>query len=66
MVKDQLDNERGNPLPPLHGLLTYYYYYYQQGIFYMDQRKERIAHNTTFVIPVVEHWPERLIAQCPP
>ena len=50
MVKDHSDSERGNPLPP-------------HGFFYMHHPTDRIAHTTAFVIPVVEHWLERKIAQ---
>ena len=35
----------------------------QQGVFYMHHPIDRIAHTTAFVIPVVEHWLEREIAQ---
>ena len=50
MVKDHSDSEKGNPLLP-HGLL------------FPSYSKDRIAHTTGFVIPVVEHWLEREIAQ---
>ena len=50
MVKDHSDNEKGNPLPP-------------HRFFYMHYPTDRIAHTTTFVTPVVEHWLEREIAQ---
>ena len=51
MVKDHSDSEKGNPLPP-HSL-----------IFYMPHPKDKIAHTTAFVTPVMEHWLEREIAQ---
>ena len=51
MVKDHSDSEKGNLLPP-HRLL-----------FPMHYPTDRIAHTTTFVTPVVEHWLEREIAQ---
>ena len=54
MVKDHSDSERGNLLP-LHGLL-----------FPIDSNctiPDMIAHTTTFVTPVVEHWLERETAQ---
>ena len=35
----------------------------QQGFFYMHHLTDRIAHTTAFVIPVVEHWLEREVAQ---
>ena len=38
-------------------------YDYQQGFFYKHHPTDRIAHTTAFVTPVVEHWPEREIAQ---
>ena len=47
MVKDHSD-EKGNPLPLLYGLLI---------------PTDRIAHTTTFVTPVVEHWLERETAE---
>ena len=48
MVKGHSDNERGNPLPPLHW-----------PFFPTD----KIAHTTAFVTPVVDHCLEREIAQ---
>ena len=35
----------------------------ENGFFYMHHPTYRIAHTTTFVTPVVEHWLERDIAQ---
>ena len=35
----------------------------RQGFFYMYNPTDRIAHTTTFVTPVLEHWLEREIAQ---
>ena len=55
MVKDHLDSEKGNPLPPLH--------FFQQRIFYMHHPTDRITHTTAFVTSVMEHWLEREIAQ---
>ena len=49
MVKDHSDSEKGNLLPP-HRLL-------------FPINSKRIAHTTAFVIPVMEHWLEREIAQ---
>ena len=49
MVKDHSDSERGSPLLP-HGLL-------------FQISTDRIAHTTSFVTPVVEHWVEREITQ---
>ena len=51
MVKDHSDSERGNPLPP-YGLL-----FNSKGSFIW------LAHTTTFVTPVMEHWLEWEIAQ---
>ena len=59
MVKDQSDNEKGNPLPT-HGLL---FPISSKGSFICTIPIDRIAHTTAFVIPVVEHWLERDIAQ---
>ena len=61
MVKDHLDSERGNPLPP-HGLL-FPISSKSSFIFYMHHPTDRTIHTTTFVTPVVEHWLEREIAQ---
>ena len=59
MVKDHSDSERGNPLPP-HRLL---FPMSSKGSFICTIPTDRRAHTTTFVIPVVEHWHEREIAQ---
>ena len=59
MVKDHLDSEKGNPLPP-HGLL---FPISSKGYFYMHHPTDRIIHTTAFVTPVVEPWLEREIAQ---
>ena len=56
MVKDRSDNERGNPLPPLHGLL----FLIQTGMYIIP---DRITHTMAYVTPIVEHWFERDIAQ---
>ena len=58
MVKDHSDSERGNPLLP-HGLL---FLIDSKGSF-ICTIPDRIAHTTAFVMPVVEHWLEREIAQ---
>ena len=58
MVKDHLDSERGNPLPPQRLLFPI-----NSKLFYMHHPTDRIAHTTTYVTPVVEHWLEREIAQ---
>ena len=48
MLKDHLDSERGNPLPP-HGLL---FSISSTGFFYMHHPTDRITHTTAFVTPV--------------
>ena len=53
MVKDHSDSEKGNPLPP-HGLL---FLISSKGYFICAIQKDRIAHTTAFVTPVVEHSP---------
>ena len=58
VVKHHSDSERGNPLPP-HRLL---FPINSKGSFICTIR-DRIAHTTAFVTPVVEHWLEREIAQ---
>ena len=59
MVTDHSFSERGNPLPP-YGLL---FPISSKGFFYMHNPTDRITHTTAFVIPVVDHWLEREIAQ---
>ena len=59
MVKDHSDSERGNPLPPLNGLL---FPISSKGSF-ICTIPDRIAHTTVFVTPVLEHWLEREIVQ---
>ena len=58
IVKGHSDSDRGNPLPPLHGLL---FPISSKGSFYMHRPTYRIVHTTAFVTPVVEHWQEREI-----
>ena len=58
MVKDHSDSEKGNLLPP-HRLL---FPINSKGSF-ISTIPDRIAHTTTFVTPVVEHWLEREIVQ---
>ena len=58
MVKDHSDSEKGNPLLP-HMLL---FPINSKGSF-ICTIPDRIAHTTAFVTPVVDHWPEREIAQ---
>ena len=55
MVKEHSDTKRGNPLPPLHGLLC--------PISSKCAFICTIPHTTAFVTPIVEHWLERKIAQ---
>ena len=57
MVKDHSDSEKENPLPPHRLLLSIN----RKGSL-MHHPTDRIAHNTAFVTPVVEHWLEREIA----
>ena len=59
MVKDNWDSERGNPLPPLHGLL---FSTSSKGS-YMHHNTDRIANITAFVPPVVGPWLEQKIGQ---
>ena len=54
MVKYHTDSERGNPLPP-HGL---FFLINSKEFFYMHHPRDRIAHTTAFVTPVLEHWLE--------
>ena len=61
MVNDNSDNVRGNPLPPLHGLL---FPISRNICFYNYNPENRIVHTTGFVTPAVEHWLGRKIAQC--
>ena len=58
MVKDHSDSEKGNPLPPHRLLLSI-----NSKGYFIYTIPDRIAHTTAFVTPVVEHWPEREIAQ---
>ena len=58
MASDHSDSEKGNPLPP-HRLI---FSINSKGSF-ICTIPDRIAHTTAFVIPVVEHWLEREIAQ---
>ena len=51
---DYSDNEIGNLLPPLHGLL----FPISSKGFYMHHPTDRIAHTTVFVTPVMGHWLE--------
>ena len=57
MVKDHSDSEKASPLP--HRLL---FLISSKGSF-ICTIPGRIAHTTAFVIPVMEHWLEREIAQ---
>ena len=54
MVKDYSDSEKK----------TYCHYFpISSKFFYMHHPTDRIAYTVIFVIPVVEHWLEREIAQ---
>ena len=60
MVKDHSDSERGNPLPPLHGLLFPIIIptTSERVLFYM------LRHDSTYHgFCYVEHWLERELAQ---
>ena len=52
MANNHRDNETGNPLPLLRGLL---FSFNCKGIFYKHHPIERITHTTVFGITVVEH-----------
>ena len=58
MVKDHSDSER-KPTATTWATLSNK----QQGFFYMHHLTDRIPHTTAFVVPVVEHWLERVITQ---
>ena len=58
IVKDHSDSEKGNPLTPLHGL---HFLISSKGSFIYSTYM--IAHITSFVTPVVEHWLEQEKAQ---
>ena len=60
MVNDHTDSERGNPLPPHGQLFTISNNYFFLNVHHPT---DRITHTTAFVIPVVEDWLEREIAQ---
>ena len=49
MVKDHSDSERGNPLPPLHGLLFLINF---NGSFKIHHSIDRTAQTTAFVVCV--------------
>ena len=55
MVKDHSDSERGNPLPPLHGLL---FPFSSMGSFICTTHRHDSTYHGLFT-PVVEHWLER-------
>ena len=56
---DYSDNKRGNPLPPLNNIL---FLISSKGSF-ICTIPQTGYHTTVFVVPVVEHWLERGIAQ---
>ena len=58
MALDHSDSERGNLLPPLHGLL----YPNSSKDSHMHHPTDRITHTMAFVSSVMEHWIEREIA----
>ena len=55
MVKDHSDSRRGNPLPPLHGLI----FLFSSKVFFIITIPDRISYTAVFVTPVVEYWLER-------
>ena len=59
MIQDHSDDEKGNPLPVLYGLLVPI----SNDIFYMHHPTNRTPHTTTVVTRVVEHWLERAVAE---
>ena len=59
MVKYHLDSEKQNPLPPLY--MDYFRLAARDLL--LDHPTDKTAQTPAFVIPVVEHWVERQIAQ---
>ena len=59
LVNDHSDNERGNPLLPLQGLM----FSISNQTFCMQHPTDMTAHTTACVIPVVEYWLERETVQ---
>ena len=57
-IKYHSDSERGNLLPPLHGLL----FLIINKVSFIYHPRDRRIHITAFVTSVVEHWLEREIA----
>ena len=57
MVKDYSHSERGNPLPPKHGLLFPIISkgFFYNILYYMQHPTDRIAITMAFVIQVMEH-----------
>ena len=53
-VKDYSDSERGNKLPPFHGL---FFLISSKGSFILTS-KDKIIHTTAYATPVVEQWLE--------
>ena len=51
-VNDHSDIKRGNPLPPLHGLL----FLISSKVSFIVHPTDRIVHTMASVAPVVEHW----------
>ena len=48
MMEDHSDNERGNPLPALHGLI---FLISSKGYFNIHQLTDKLIRNTAFVAP---------------
>ena len=59
MVKDHSENE----MKPAAAITWTSLYDYQQGLFSMHHSIDSMAHTTTIVIPVVDHWLELEIGQ---
>ena len=74
MVKDHSDNERGNPLMSLHGLLfpisskgsficiVHITAFITPFVLYMHHPTDRIGHAMVFVTPLMGHWLEQKVA----
>ena len=59
MAKDHSDSDKGNPLPPLNGLL---FPISSKGSFNASSHRQNSTYHG-FVTPIGEHWLEREIAQ---
>ena len=59
MVKDHSNSERKTPLPSFHGIL---FLISIKESFICNHAIHRIAHTMAFVMPVVEHWLKKKLA----